>query len=460
MKVIVLNGSPKGSFSVTEQYLRFVEKKRPHIDFEYLRVAQSVGSLQRHPSKLKTVLEKVRDADLVVWSFPVYYMLVCSQYKKFIELLFQGGNQRVFSGKYTVTLSTSIHFFDHTAHDYMRSICEDLDMKYLGFNSPEMVDLMEAQGQKRVLNFFDETFQAVKDQSATTRVHVPLQKNSWVYTPNSSAPKKVPLGQKKVVVLTDAKENDTNVTAMVKRFAENFDGPIEVFNLWDVDIKGGCLGCCRCGLDNRCAYEGKDGYTEFFISKLIPAHILVFAGSLQDRYLSWKWKQFFDRGFFKNHTPYLTKKQFGFLFSGPLRHIPNLRRILEGYVEFQESNLVEMVTDEDGDAQLLERRLHTLATRLVNSSDRDNIGPSTFLGVGGMKIFRDSMYEGLRAVFQADHRAYKERGYYDFPQKKYSKRAKTALMSLALKMPPVRKRIPDMMKPKMVEPLKKIVEKA
>lgn len=69
----------------------------------------------------------------------------------------------------------------------------------------------------------------------------------WVYTPTASAPPKVPLGEKKVVILTDAKEKDTNTNAMVKRFAKNFDGPVEVFNLWDVDIKGGCLGCCGNG---------------------------------------------------------------------------------------------------------------------------------------------------------------------------------------------------------------------
>ena len=44
------------------------------------------------------------------------------------------------------------------------------------------------------------------------------------------------------------------------------------------------------------------------------------------------------------------------------------------------------------------------------------IKPRTFLGVAGMKIFRDDIWSELRVVFRADHRAYKSLGYYDFPQ--------------------------------------------
>ena len=44
--------------------------------------------------------------------------------------------------------------------------------------------------------------------------------------------------------------------------------------------------------------------------------------------------------FSNTHTPSLRKKQVGFLISGPLRLVPNLRRIMESYIELQESNLV------------------------------------------------------------------------------------------------------------------------
>lgn len=269
-----------------------------------------------------------------------------------------------------------------------------------------------------------------------------------------------------MVILTDIRSHDpahptdTNLSAMVDRLVASVEGDVEVHSLHDLDIKGGCLGCCRCALDWRCVYTGKDGYIDFFKNTLEPADILVFAGAIHDRYLSSKWKQFFDRSFFNNHTPALRKKQVGFLISGPLRLVPNLRRIMESYIELQESNLVDMVSDEARDSSILDRQIEGLAFRLVEGAKLGHINPQTFLGVGGMKVFRDAMFEGLKAVFQADHRAYKKRGYYDLPHRQYGRRAQSALISMALHLPPVRKRFPDMLKPKMVEPLQKIVEKA
>jgi multimeric flavodoxin WrbA len=102
-----------------------------------------------------------------------------------------------------------------------------------------------------------------------------------------------------------------------------------VIDLHDVNIKGGCLGCLRCGFNNECAYTGKDGYIDFYNGKLKTAGIIMFAGSIRDRYLSSNWKLFFNRSFFNAHTPSLVGKQFGFIVCRPLSQVPNLRQILE-----------------------------------------------------------------------------------------------------------------------------------
>lgn len=39
MKIIVLNGSPKGNLSITLQYIRFLEKKYPQHKFQIFNVA-------------------------------------------------------------------------------------------------------------------------------------------------------------------------------------------------------------------------------------------------------------------------------------------------------------------------------------------------------------------------------------------------------------------------------------
>ncbi|MFT5872539.1 MAG: hypothetical protein ACI8WT_001470 [Clostridium sp.] len=50
---------------------------------------------------------------------------------------------------------------------------------------------------------------------------------------------------------------------------------------------------------------------------------------------------------------------------------------------------------------------------------RKAIKPATFLGVAGMKLFRDEIWDNLRFPFIADHKAFKAHGLYAFPQRNY-----------------------------------------
>ena len=247
---------------------------------------------------------------------------------------------------------------------------------------------------------------------------------------------------------------------MIERFKNCFSNEIEVISLYDIDIKGGCLGCIQCGYDYTCTYTGKDEFIEFYDTKLKPANMLIFAGTIQDRYLSSRWKLFFDRGFYNNHTPSLIGKQIGFIVSGPLSQLPNLRQILEAYVEWQQANLVDFVTDDYGNSPQIDASLQSFAKRLTSFSEMDYVKPKTFLGVGGMKIFRDDVWGKLRFPFQADHRFYKKHGLYDFPQRDYKTRIMVAILMLLTKIPKIRKEIyRKRMKEEMIKPLQRIVQR-
>ncbi len=137
---------------------------------------------------------------------------------------------------------------------------------------------------------------------------------------------------------------------MIERFRQSFSDPVDVVQLGEVDMKGGCLGCCECGYDNTCFYAGKDGFSDFYRSRVENADVLVFAGTIRDRYLSSTWKCYFDRAFFNTHIPTLAGRQTAFIISGPLRHLPNLRQIFDGYTEWQQANVAGIVTDEDEDS--------------------------------------------------------------------------------------------------------------
>jgi len=459
MKIVVLNGSPKGDISATMQYVHFLQKKFPEHELKILNISQRFQVIEKDEKTFLEIIDEVRLADGVLWAFPLYLLLVHSHYKRFIELIFERGVEDAFQGKYTAALSTSIHYHDHTAHNYINAICDDLDMKYVGAFSADMHDLLEEKKRKELTLFAKHFFWAIENNVPTTKNFQPVLSSQFDYVPGD-VESKVNTGDKKVVVLTDSADSQTNLGKMIERFTGSFSGLIEVIDLNDVDIKGGCLGCLQCGYDNSCSYGDKDGYVEFFNSRLRPADVLVFAGTVKDRYLSSRWKMFFDRSFFNTHTPTMIGKQIGFIISGPLGQIPNLRQIFEAWFEFQQSNIVDFITDEYEDSAQIDKLLQGLAERLIRFSVEGYMKPATFLGVGGTKIFRDDIYGRLRFPFQADHRFYRRHGIYDFPQQKdYKVRITNSVLMLLTKIPLMRKEIyTRRLKLEIIKPLQKVLK--
>ena len=347
MKIVVLNGSPKGNHSVTLQYIRFLEKRYPQHTFDVLHIAHDIRKIEADEVFLRGILGAVKEADGILWAFPLYFFLVCAQYKRFIELIWERKSGEVFKDKYTAAISTSIHFFDHTAHNYVHAICDDLEMNFLGSYSAGMYDLLKESEQKRFLLFNDLFLKGIEKGISTPRENPPIEPKSFCYEPQNHAQPLDP-GERQVLVLTDCTPDQTNLLRMVERLRSCFLKNVAVMNLADIAIKGGCLGCLRCGYDNTCVYEGKDEFTTFFNETVRKAPIIIFAGAIRDRYLSSMWKTFFDRSFFNNHSPYLVGKQIGFLVSGPLNRISNLRQIFEAYIEFQQGDLTGIVSDEPG----------------------------------------------------------------------------------------------------------------
>jgi multimeric flavodoxin WrbA len=457
MDITVLNGSPKGPTSVTMQYVHYIQQQFPQHNLEIVHVAQKIRRFERDAAAFQEVIDQVRASDGVLWAFPLYFMIVHANYKRFIELVGERGTADAFAGKHAATLSTSIHFFDHTAHNYMHAICDDLGMRYVGAFSAEMQDLLKDAGQAQVRRFAEDVFRAIETQRPTPRLYAPLTRRDFDYVPGPASPS-VDVGGKRVVLLTDATPNQTNLTRMVARFQAAFSPEVEVINLHDLDIKGGCLGCLRCGYNYACAYTGKDAYIDVYNTKLKTADILVFAGALHDRYLSSTWKQFFDRSFFNTHTPTLMGKQFGFIITGPLSQVPDLREILQGYVEWQQSNVVGFVTDEFGDAGHIDGLLQNLAEQLVRFAKSGYIAPATFRGVAGLKIFRDDIWGKLRIAFPADHRAYKRMGLYDFPQRNLGVRLLNAVVLPLFRIPKIREAFTSRIKEGMVQPYQRVLQ--
>lgn len=458
MKITVLNGSPKGNTSITLQLINYIQKKIPGHEYKILNIAQKIKIISKDTEVFDEIIDVVKSSDGVIWSFPLYVMTVCSQYQRFIELIFERDVKNAFQNKYTAAVSTSINFYDNLAHNYINAICDDLDMKYVGYFSAHMMDLFRKEiTRKKLILFADNYFNAIKNSKPTIKNYRPIIYRNFDYCPDR--PKmKVDTSSKKIIILTDSLDYNANLGKMISRFNEGLSPRAEVVNLYDIDIKGPCLECLRCGFDNICSYYGKDGFMDFYNTKVKTADIIIIAGNITNRYLSSRWKLFLDRSFFNTHSPSLTGKQIGFIISGPLSQIPSLRQTLEGWMEFQQSNTVGFVTDEFYSSKEIDCLLQSFAEDIVWFSNNNYIKPRTFLGIGGMKIFRDEVWGRLRLVFQADHRFYKENKFYDFPQKDFKSRIMNAFMIPFTKIPAVRKKFPKVMKTISIKRFKKIIE--
>ena len=86
--------------------------------------------------------------------------------------------------------------------------------------------------------------------------------------------------------------------------------------------------------------------------------------------------------------------------------------------------------------------------------------PKNFYGVGGLKIFRDLIWQ-MQGLMQEDHRFYKEHGFYnDFPQKHRAKTAAMYLVGSMMRNKRLSSKIGSKMTEGMVMPYKAVIEKA
>ena len=115
MNITVLNGSPKGPTSATMQYVHYIQKKFPEHELQIISISQRIEKIEDDAQAFQNILDGISSSDAILWASPVYYYLLPSNYKRFIELISEKGVEDVFHNKYTAFLTTSIHFFDHRA---------------------------------------------------------------------------------------------------------------------------------------------------------------------------------------------------------------------------------------------------------------------------------------------------------------------------------------------------------
>ncbi|MCH5339640.1 MAG: NAD(P)H-dependent oxidoreductase, partial [Acetatifactor sp.] len=143
MNILVINGSPKGKYSITLQTVLYLEKCFPEHTFQVMHAGQSIKALEKDFS---VVIQELKAADLILFSYPVYTFIAPSQLHRFIELMKTSGID--LAGKFATQITTSKHFYDVTAHRYIQDNCQDMGLKFVKGLSADMDDLLTEKGQK------------------------------------------------------------------------------------------------------------------------------------------------------------------------------------------------------------------------------------------------------------------------------------------------------------------------
>lgn len=456
MKFIVLNGSPKCNISVTMQSINFIEMNFKNHEFEYVHIIKELKNFYTNKEALHSLCEKIKNCDGIIWAFPVYHLLVPSHYKEFIELIFENNCASYFKDKCTCIFSTSIHYYDITAHEYMKGILNDLNMNLIDSLSHDMDDLLKEDKRKNLLLFFENFLYSIKNNIHPTPSYLPLNKKEYVFSSNNIENKLVT--NKNIIILTDLKDDDISLKNMIHHYINCFDTSstfIKVINLREIDFNY-CIGCCNCAKENKCIFDNKDSYRKTLDYILKNADILIYAGKIIDRYLSSLFKKYFDRTFCYNHVPIFKDKQIGFILSNDLTCNLNLKLILQLYAQ-QGANLIGFTSDQTCDTELIKNGLESLAKLSARYCENNYFRPKNFLGIAGEKLFRDAIFGELGAIFIKDYDYYKKHSIFDYLT--FKEKIKYAFRRFFFKKDKVRAEIDKNMINLMIAPHKKICSK-
>lgn len=444
MKILVVNGSPKGKYSITLQSVEYLKIKYPQHEFEVLDAGQKIKALERDFTCAAEMLEK---AELVLFSYPVYTFIAPCQLHRFIELVKE--HQINLEGKFATQITTSKHFYDITAHKYIQENARDMKMKFIKGLSADMDDLTTEKGQNELEAFFKYVLWCCDNDRYEIVAEKAEVKPSVKVSGAENAEKNV---DGEVVIVADLKEENGALKAMIDRFTAVLPIKSKVVNIAEYPFKGGCLGCFNCAVSGKCVY--KDGFDDFLRKEIQSASAIVYAFTVKDHSMGATFKMYDDRQFCNGHRTVTMGMPVAYLVSGAYSQESNLQMIVEGRSEVGGNFLAGVATDEVSPDTEIDKMAKTLTYALENKYTQ----PANFYGVGGMKIFRDLIYL-MQGMMKADHKFYKAHNQYDFPQKNKGRVVAMYLVGALMSSEKLKSKMGNMMNEGMLMPYKKVIDK-
>ena len=97
---------------------------------------------------------------------------------------------------------------------------------------------------------------------------------------------------KDIVIITDVMDMNSNLGKMIQRFQNQFTYETRIVNISEYPFQGGCLGCFRCAVSEKCVY--KDEFDIFLREKIQKADAIIYAFAIKDHSMGSRFKMYDD----------------------------------------------------------------------------------------------------------------------------------------------------------------------
>ena len=390
--------------------------------------------------------QKILESDLILFSYPVYTFETPYQLHRFVELIYAEFKNGELEGKFASQITTSKHFYDVTAHQFIKDISKDLKLTFFEGLYADMEDLTSKTGRRQALDFWRYVkFQAdyTKNAGKTDRGVQSSEKENA-----SAAPEFRNKDKFHIKIICDIKPEDIELKKKVQTFQKKFPYKTSVFNLAEFKFASGCLGCMKCASNGNCVH--RDGFAEILRKEILPCDGFIYAFTVQNHSCGSNFKMYDDRQFCNGHRMLSIGKPVGYIVQGSLEGEFNLQMMINAKAQVGKNILVSVAENEVQVEELADKTAYLLENPVSL--------PSNFYEAGGMRIFRDLIYV-MGGFMKADYEFYKKQGFFKtLPTKQGKTRFFMKLVGKIMSSEKLLKKMGDDLSDKMNMPYEKALK--
>ena len=318
-KVLFLCGSPRSKKSASMSTALYMSR---FLDYDYEFVDVVKARLSSDPTEAESaflkIVEKMKEADVVVWTFGAWIWFVPVQMQYLFDKLFTREGYD-FTGKIAASIMTSVRVMDDYIFSRVRFVSEQLGFGYIGDISAEgnpffgYVDEKETEDSCRVLagkinRALEDGYVPAKESAYLDRAYLsPLNRGKGFEVDGPKAEKD---GDKTILVITGNRiSEDPAGASIVESISRGSRNKVELIELEDHKV-GPCTGCYLCDFKVEGICVLKDEYEEIK-RRMHEVDGIVYIGNCASGMVDCHLKAFLDRSWGMTHRPSL-KGKYGF----------------------------------------------------------------------------------------------------------------------------------------------------